>query len=99
VREIERETEAGASPCDRANSANNVGWISLLAGEDAKPPLERAVRTEGCNDAYLRSSAHANLARLALREGDLAVAAAHLAEARRAVSEPRGLEKIENLEL
>ena len=99
AREIDREANVDGSPCERAESANNVGWLALLAGEDAKPALERAIQAEGCTDAYVRSTAFANRARLALREGDPAAATSSLAQARMVVSEPRGVERIDNLEI
>ena len=98
------------SACERAEVANNRGWGALLVNEalvaeglppseDARGPLERALAIEGCADLYVRGFAHANLARLALAEGDLATTARRLGEARATVKEPRGTERIGWLEL
>lgn len=95
--------------CERVEVANNLGWGALLANEaalaagepfpaNARAPLERAL-TAGCEDAYVRASAHANLARLALGEGDLDTAKHQLKAARAMVTEPRGTERIAWLEL
>lgn len=99
LRDLQKETTEGsdASACERAELANNVGWVALLVeGEEPRPPLERALKIEGCSDAYVRSFALANLARLELREGHVDDAAQRLAEARAAVKEPRGVERIEH---
>lgn len=98
LRALEQEG-ADAPPCARAEAANNVGWGALLVGEDARAPLERALAIEGCADAYVRSFALANLARVALHDGDLDEAERRLADARAAVDEPRGVERIAHLEL
>ncbi len=99
LRDLEKELADGA-PCERAEAANNVGWGALLVeDDDARAPLERAIAIEGCADAYVRSFALANLARVALREGDLDAAERRLAEARAAVKEPRGVERIAHLEI
>jgi CHAT domain-containing protein len=97
------------SPCERAELANNVGWAALLANEiarsegrvateDARSSLERAVATD-CRDAYVRGFALSNLARAALDDGDFANAERRLLEAKAAVKEPRGVERIAWLEL
>lgn len=99
LRDLEKELASDATPCERAEAANNVGWGALLVDEDARAPLERAIGVEGCADAYVRSFALANLARVALRDGDLDSAERRLAEARAAVKEPRGVERIAHLEL
>ncbi len=98
LRDLEKEL-ADATPCERAEAANNVGWGALLVDGDARAPLERAIAIQGCADAYVRSFALANLARVALRDGDLDAAERRLAEARAAVKEPRGVERIAHLEL
>jgi tetratricopeptide (TPR) repeat protein len=100
------EKDPAASPCERVEVAVDLGWGALLANEsagapveDARGPLERAIGVEGCTDAYLRSFALANLARVALDDGDAAEAARRLEAARAAVKEPRGTERIAWLDL
>jgi tetratricopeptide (TPR) repeat protein len=99
LRALEKDPEA--SPCERVEVANDLGWGALLANEaagsrveEARAPLERAIAVEGCKDAYVRSFALGNLARLALDEGDIATAKKRLDEAKAAVSEPRGTERL-----
>jgi len=96
--ELEKEIAAApdATPCERAEIANNVGWGSILLDEDARPALERAVAFKECSDAYVRGFALGNLARVALRAGDPDLATKRLEEAKAAVTEPRGIERIEN---
>lgn len=96
--ELEKEVAAApdATPCERAELANNIGWGAILTGEDARPALERAIAISGCTDAYVRGFALGNLARVALRAGDADLAAKRLEEAKAAVTEPRGIERIEN---
>lgn len=96
----------GLTPCEMAGALNNLGWGALLANEaresplhDARGPLERSLAVEGCSDVYERAFALANLARLALREGDLSRADAALRQARATVKEPRGTERLAWLEL
>jgi tetratricopeptide (TPR) repeat protein len=87
----------GALLANEAAAADGEGQAKAAEDkpvEDARAPLERAVAVQGCGDAYVRSSALANLARLALDEHDLDRAAARLAEARAGVTEPRGVERI-----
>lgn len=104
------KTDPAPSACERVELANNRGWAALLANEaalargeipteDARRPLDRALAIEGCADAYVRAFALANLARLALSEGDLPTAEKRLAEARTRVKEPRGTERIAWLDL
>ena len=87
------------TPCERVEIANNRGWGAILAGEDARPALERAIGIEGCTDAYLRGFAFANLARVELAAGRLERAEQRLAAARSSVKEPRGTERLAWLEL
>lgn len=96
--DLEKELSGAtdATPCERAEIANNVGWGSILLREDARPALERAVAITECKDAYVRGFALGNLARVALRAGDADLAAERLDEAKAAVTEPRGIERIEN---
>jgi hypothetical protein len=95
------ESDPDATPCERVEVANDIGWGALLVNEaagarieDARAPLERAIGVEGCRDAYVRSFALGNLARLALDEGDVETAKARLAAAKGAVVEPRGTERL-----
>jgi tetratricopeptide (TPR) repeat protein len=111
--ELDRAAQAGEdapTACERIEVANNRGWGALLvneaaladgepATEDARGPLERALSIDGCADTYVRASAQANLARLALASGDVATAERRLREARSAVKEPRGTERLAWLEL
>jgi tetratricopeptide (TPR) repeat protein len=111
--ELDRAARAGddaPTACERVEVANNRGWGALLvneaaladgetATEDARGPLERALSIDGCADTYVRASAQANLARLALASGDVATAELWLREARSAVKEPRGTERLAWLEL
>lgn len=89
------------APCERAEIENNLGWGSLLAGRlaEARAPLERALAVTGCADAYVKSFAYGNLARLAVVTGDAAAARDALAKARESVREPRGTERLSWLEL
>ncbi len=101
LRALEKEADNTTTPCERVETANNIGWGALLANEaagaqveDAREPLLRAIAVEGCSDAYVRSSALSNLARLAVDERDLDTAQKRLAEAKAGVKEPRGIERI-----
>ncbi len=89
------------TPCERAEIENNLGWGALLADrrDDARASLERSIAVTDCPDAYVKSFALGNLARLAVESGDLASAEALLARARAAVREPRGTERLSWLEL
>lgn len=104
LRTLERDPEVKG--CERVEVANDLGWGVLLASDgaaekldEARPPLERAVGEATCADAYLRSFALGNLARLELRRGDAVAAERHLAGARAAVKEPRGTERLAWLDL
>ena len=101
---LERDPEVKG--CERVEVANDLGWGALLANEaagepreDPRAPLERAVAVEGCSDAYVKSFALGNLARLALAQGNHASAKTYLAAARAAVKEPRGTERLSWLDL
>lgn len=92
--------------CERVEVANDLGWGMLLSSElatrrleDARPPLERAIADTSCSDAYVRSFALGNLARLELGKGDAARAQQRLADARAAVKDPRGTERLSWLDL
>lgn len=92
--------------CERVEVANDLGWGLLLASDGAPdmlgralPPLERALGDPSCADAYLKSFALANLARFELRRGAWSAAQRHLADARAAVKEPRGTERLAWLDL
>jgi hypothetical protein len=92
--------------CERVEVANDLGWGMLLSNEivarrleDARPPLERAIADTSCSDAYVRSFALGNLARLELGKGDAPRAQQHLADARAAVKDPRGTERLSWLDL
>ena len=78
-------------------------WAQVSARSSRTPRSDTiraaAIAIEGCTDAYVRSFALANLARVALRDGDLEAASTRLAAARAAVKEPRGIERIAHLEL
>lgn len=100
------ERDPGVKGCERVEVANDLGWGVLLASDgapdkldEARAPLERAVGEASCADAYLRSFALGNLARLELGRGDAAAAERHLAGARAAVKEPRGTERLAWLDL
>ncbi|MBX3186828.1 MAG: CHAT domain-containing protein [Labilithrix sp.] len=104
LRALERDPEVKG--CERVEVSNDLGWAALLANEaagerayDARSPLERAASVDACADAYLKSFALANLARLALTEGDHERARRSLASARAAVTEPRGTERLAWLDL
>jgi tetratricopeptide (TPR) repeat protein len=104
LKALERDPEV--TGCERVEIANDLGWGLLLASEGsgddldgARPPLERAVRDASCSDAYLRSFALGNLARLELQHGDSAAAKSHLESARDAVKDPRGTERLAWLDL
>ena len=104
LRALERDPDVKG--CERVEVANDLGWGALLANEaagdhheDARAPLERAVAVEGCSDAYLKSFALGNLARLALGEGDADGAKKYLADARASVKDPRGSERLSWLDL
>jgi len=96
---IEQGLGADATPCERAEAANNVGWAALLVGAEARAPLERSLAVTGCKDAYVRAFALTNLAGVELREKHLDAADKLLGDARGAVKEPRGAERLERLEL
>jgi tetratricopeptide (TPR) repeat protein len=100
------ERDPNVTGCERVEIANDLGWGALLANEaagtpheDARRPLERAVAAPGCSDAYVKSFALANLARIDVAEGNAAAATAHLTEARAAVKAPRGTERLAWLDL
>ena len=100
------ENDPDVKGCERVEVDNNLGWGALLANEasgavseDAHGPLERALAVVGCSDAYLASFARANLARLALDEGDPLRASHYLEAARAGVHEPRGTERMSWLDL
>jgi tetratricopeptide (TPR) repeat protein len=106
LRAIDTEVSAadGVTPCDRVEAAINLGWAALAANEsgaheDASGPLERAAAEPACSDPYLRGTAFGDLALTLLRRGDAPGAAARLADARRAVSEPSGAEQLFWLDL
>lgn len=93
--------------CERLEIANDLAWGALLAAEaspDQTPrniglTLHSALSDPTCSDAYLRSFALGNLARYEIAVGDLDAASKHLADARAAVSEPRGTEHLAWLDL
>ncbi|MDB4936396.1 MAG: uncharacterized protein JWP87_3368 [Labilithrix sp.] len=105
--------EQGRDPevkgCERVEIANDLGWGCLLANEQAsareRAPqdptsmLRAALEDKGCSDAYLRSFALGNLARYELSQGNHAGAEKHLADAKLAVREPRGTERLAWLDL
>jgi len=96
--------EPDVKGCERVEIENDRGWAALLAHEageraDPREPLQRAVAVADCGDAYLRSFALANLARVELESGELAESRAHLEAARAAVKEPRGTERLAWLDL
>lgn len=93
------ESAEGAAPCERREIAINLGWGALLAGEDARGHLERALAIDTCKDAYLESFALTNLARVTLEAGDFDGATRRLAAAKKAVAEPRGSDRMEWLDL
>lgn len=104
LRALEADPEVRG--CERVEVENDLGWGALLANEaaadqreDARAPLERAVAVEECSDAYLKSFALGNLARLAMGQGNVAGAKMHLEAARAAVKEPRGTERMSWLDL
>lgn len=111
--ELDEAARTGTEPpsaCERVEVSNNRGWGALLVNEsaaadgepvleDARGPLERALAIDDCKDAYVRASAQANLARLALARGDVASAERRLTEAKTGVKEPRGTERLAWLEL
>ncbi len=104
LRELEKESDA--TPCERVEIANDLGWGALLANEaagsrveDARAPLEHAVAVEGCQDVYPKSFALGNLARLAVDDHDAAAAKKYLEKAQAAVREPRGSERLSWLDL
>ena len=104
LKALERDPEVVG--CERVEVANDLGWGALLANEaaaneheDAQGPLERAASATDCSDAYLRSFALGNLARLAMAKADVARAQTYLAEARAAVKDPRGTERLSWLDL
>ena len=101
---LERDPEVKG--CERVEITNDLGWGTLLANEaageqreDARAPLERAVAVQGCSDVYVKSFALGNLARLALAQGNHTGAKTYLADARAAVKEPRGTERLSWLDL
>lgn len=100
---LERELDGGqvedVTPCERVEIANDRGAGAILAGTNAREPLEKAIGIAGCADAYLRGFALANLARVALTEGKLDEAEQRLEAARSSVTEPRGTERLAWLEL
>lgn len=97
LRGLEGATDA--APCERREIAINLGWGALLAGEDARGHLERALAIDKCNDAYLESFALTNLARVTVEAGDFDGAARRLEAAKKAVAEPRGTDRMAWLEL
>lgn len=114
---LEAELEAApasATPCERAELANNRGWGELLVNEAAaangeprtqspETSLERSLSMMGaqsaCTDAYIRGFALANMARASLDKHDAPAAEQYLASARASVKEPRGTERIAWMEL
>ncbi len=114
---LETELEAApesATPCERAELANNRGWGELLVNEAAaasgeprtqspETSLERSLSMMGaqsaCTDAYIRGFALANMARASLDKHDAPAAEQYLASARASVKEPRGTERIAWMEL
>jgi hypothetical protein len=111
--ELDESARTGKDPptaCERVEIANNRGWGELLANEacaargetpaaSPRATLERALAIPGCDDAYVRGFALANVARLSLDEGDLDGAERRLAAAKADIKEPRGTERLAWLEL
>jgi len=100
------EADPEVKGCERVEILNDLGWGLLLDAEaagnnvqDARIPLAAAALVADCSDAYLRSFALANLARVELAAGKAAEARAQLAAARDAVKEPRGTERLAWLDL
>ncbi len=104
LRALDKDPEVRG--CERVEVANNLGWGALLASDgsaerlaEARPPLERAAQDASCEDAYLKSFALGNLARLELAMGDTKAAETYLARARAEIKEPRGTERLAWLDL
>jgi hypothetical protein len=105
LKALERDPEV--TGCERVEIANDLGWASLLSNEaspdrppqDPRPMLRAALDDASCSDAYLRSFALGNLARFELSRDNDTEAAKHLADARLAVKEPRGTERLAWLDL
>jgi tetratricopeptide (TPR) repeat protein len=99
------ESDATVTGCERAEILNNLGWVELSSTENpsrlaqAQQWLERSASTTGCSDAYVTSFALANLARVAIEQGNNDEASKRLKAARARVREPRGTEHVAWLDL